>query len=146
MAIVGIEMDQVRKGAGPNGEDISVPINVAYNHHHDTAVVGKGSSLEKVDRHHPKVKQAGREYIRLDGGQVWIANEHTPSTNGLPTRAMFSDGNGGEYRKSFHAYPPPFAQLVESPVSFAGAPMQVSSSGSLAPPPLPHAHHTHSFY
>ena len=29
MAIVGVEMDQVRKGAGPDGQDISVPINVA---------------------------------------------------------------------------------------------------------------------
>ena len=33
MAVVGFEADQVRKGAGPNGEDVSVPINVAYNHH-----------------------------------------------------------------------------------------------------------------
>jgi hypothetical protein len=102
-------------------------INCAYNHHHDTAVVGKGSTLEKVDRNHPRVKQAGREYIRLDGGQVWLPREHTPSPNGIPTRAMFSDGNGGEYRKSFHAYPPPFAQLVHSPDSFAGAPMQIDT-------------------
>ena len=29
MAIVGIETDQVRPGAGPNGEDVSVPINMA---------------------------------------------------------------------------------------------------------------------
>jgi hypothetical protein len=29
MAVVGFEVDQVRKGAGPNGEDISLPINVA---------------------------------------------------------------------------------------------------------------------
>ena len=32
MAIVGMESDQVRKGAGPNGEDVSVPISMAYNH------------------------------------------------------------------------------------------------------------------
>jgi hypothetical protein len=41
--IIGMESDQVRKGAGPNGEDVSVPITMSYNHHHDTAVVGKGS-------------------------------------------------------------------------------------------------------
>ena len=29
MAVVGFESDQVRRGAGPNGEDVSVPINVA---------------------------------------------------------------------------------------------------------------------
>jgi hypothetical protein len=32
MAVVGMESDQVRKGAGPNGEDVSVPITMAYNH------------------------------------------------------------------------------------------------------------------
>ena len=32
MAVVGMESDQVRKGAGPNGEDVSVPISMAYNH------------------------------------------------------------------------------------------------------------------
>ena len=34
--------------------------------------------------------------------------------------AMFSDGNGGEYRKSLHAYAPPFAQMVESPSEISG--------------------------
>ena len=63
MAIVGIEMDQVRKGAGPNGEDISVPINVAYNHHHNTAVMGKGSRMEKVQRDDPRVPLAGRRRV-----------------------------------------------------------------------------------
>ena len=29
MAVVGFEVDQVRKGAGPNGEDVSLPINLA---------------------------------------------------------------------------------------------------------------------
>ena len=29
MGVVGFEVDQVRRGAGPNGEDVSVPINVA---------------------------------------------------------------------------------------------------------------------
>ena len=51
MAVIGMESDQVRKGAGPNGEDVSVPISMAYNHHHDTAVVGSGSELEVIDLH-----------------------------------------------------------------------------------------------
>jgi hypothetical protein len=126
MAIVGMESDQVRKGAGPNGEDVSVPITMAYNHHHDTAVVGGGSHLEIVDRHEAMASQ-GRDYIRLDKGQAWVAREHAPSTAGFPTSAMFSDGNGGEYRKSLHMYAPPFAQLVESPQHFAGSPMQIDT-------------------
>jgi len=31
VAIVGWEIDQVRKGAGPNGEDVPVPISASYN-------------------------------------------------------------------------------------------------------------------
>ena len=89
MAIVGIEMDQVRKT--PEG-DVSVPISMAYNHHHDTAVVGHGSALEELPSDHPRAKAAGRAYVRLDKGMVWVANEHTPSRSGLPTSAMFSDG------------------------------------------------------
>ena len=120
-----------------------------YNHHHDTAVVGKGAKLVEVDASKdPRVQ--GRNYVRLDKGMGWLPVEHTPSANGMPTSAMFSSGmtplfffsnfffdylhfgtcpgrpgNGGEYRMSYHVLPPPFAQLVESPVSFAGAAMQV---------------------
>ena len=100
---------------------------MAYNHHHDTAVVGSGTTLEKVDMDHPDVKKAGRKYIRLDHGKVWLPREHSPSKRGLPTSAMFSDGNGGEYRKSYHIYAPPFAQIVESPERFAGSPMQIDT-------------------
>ena len=70
---------------------------MAYNHHHDTAVVGSGSRLEVVEKHEA-MRTRGRDYIRLDKGKAWVAVEHTPSKNGFPTSAMFSDGNGGEYR------------------------------------------------
>ena len=89
MAIVGMERDQVRKGAGPNGEDVSVPITMAYNHHHDTAVVGGGSHLEIVDRHEAMASQ-GRDYIRLDTGQAWVAREHAPSTAGASSTSAAS--------------------------------------------------------
>lgn len=42
MAVVGYEVDQVRKGAGPNGEDVSVPINVS------TCAQQLGSSTRKI--------------------------------------------------------------------------------------------------
>ena len=48
MAIIGYEVDQVRKGVGPKGEDVSVPINMAYNHHHDAFFTGAGSTMEHV--------------------------------------------------------------------------------------------------
>lgn len=93
--IIGMESDQVRKGAGPNGEDVSVPITMSYNHHHDTAVVGKGSHMEQWDLKDAKAK-VGRKYVRLDKGKAWVPVEHTASKSGAATSAMFSDGNGGE--------------------------------------------------
>lgn len=122
MAIVGYEIDQVRKT--PEG-DVSVPITLAYNHHHDTAVVGTGSHMETMDRNDPRIK--GRNYVRLDKGKAWVPVEHEPSKKGVPTSAMFSDGNGGEYRKTFHALAPPYAQIVESPQRLSGSPMQIDT-------------------
>jgi len=124
MAIVGFEVDQVRKT--PEG-DVSVPINMAYNHHHDTAVHGKSSHLEKMDQMDARIPKSSRDFIRLDKKQAWVAVEDEKSPLNIPTSAMFSDGNGGEYRKTFHAYAPPFAQLVDSPTTFAGSPMQIDT-------------------
>eukprot|EP00729_Bicosta_minor_P023654 gene23654-27550_t len=121
MAIVGLEMDQVRKT--PTG-DVSVPITLAYNHHHDTAVVGKDTELIEVDMHDSRIQ--GRHYIRMDKGKRWIPKEHT-TASGHPTSAMFSDGNGGEYRKTLHMAPPGYAQLVESPSQLSGSPMQIDT-------------------
>lgn len=45
MAVVGFEVDQVRK---TNTGDVSVPINLAYNHHYGATVLGSGSRMERV--------------------------------------------------------------------------------------------------
>eukprot|EP00039_Didymoeca_costata_P007144 m.96763 g.96763 ORF g.96763 m.96763 type:complete len:478 (-) comp13558_c0_seq3:1265-2698(-) len=125
MAIVGIEMDQVRRT--PQG-DVSVPINMAYNHHHNTMVVGKGARMEELAGDDPRLQEPGRKYMKLSGdNRFWTPIEHLPSEKGFPTSAMFDDGNGGEYRKSFHAYAPPFAQLVESPQTISGSAMQIDT-------------------
>ena len=39
----------------------------------------------------------------------------------------FGGANGGEYRKSFHGYPPGTAQLINSPHSFVVTPMQIDT-------------------
>jgi hypothetical protein len=54
MAIIGYEVDQVRRKGDKDRdgsilpEDISVPINVAYNHHHDAYFTGRHSRMERV--------------------------------------------------------------------------------------------------
>ena len=91
-------MDQVRKGVGPNGEDVSVPINMAYNHHHDAYFTGAGASMEHVP-YDPADFTVGL-MDRAHNDTVWRPVEHTKSPRGLPTSAHLAAGNGGEYRKS----------------------------------------------
>ena len=84
---------------------MSVPINMAYNHHHCTTIVGKGSSMVTMKKE--AAAALGLRSQPLSGGaDVWAPVEHTPSASGLPTSAMMDDGNGGEYRKVGAA--PPF--------------------------------------
>lgn len=125
MAIVAVEMDQVRKT--PAG-DVSVPINVAYNHHHNTLITGHGAHMEVVSKLDPRVTGGAQRWGRLsDPDKVWLPVEHEVSAHGVPTSAMFDDGNGGEYRKSLHVYGPPFAQLVDSPTKISGIAMQIDT-------------------
>jgi hypothetical protein len=131
MAITGYEVDQVmRKGdKDPYGkvlsEDTSVPINMAYNHHHDLSLVGAGSRMEKVpyDPKDPNIPAM----MRSDPNFVTMAVEHTPSLLGIPTNAGLHEGNGGEYRKSFHGFASPVAYLVDSPTSVHVLPMQIDT-------------------
>merc|ERR1719230_2566614 len=45
----------------------------------------------------------------------------------VPTSQLFSEGNGGESRKSFHGYPNGYAQLIESPNLWHITPMQIDT-------------------
>ena len=93
------EADQVRKGAGPNGEDVSVPINVAYNHHYAASLLGEGSRMERV-RYDPNDPRT--TLFTPEPGWDFIPVEHTPSSNGLPTSVWAGYSNGGEFRKTYH--------------------------------------------
>merc|ERR1719277_1247251 len=45
----------------------------------------------------------------------------------IPASQFFSEGNGGESRKSFHGYPNGFAQLIDSPTQWHITPMQIDT-------------------
>ena len=47
--------------------------------------------------------------------------------SGIPTSQFYSEGNGGEFRKSYHGYPKGYAQLIESPTTFHIQPMQIDT-------------------
>eukprot|EP00930_Biecheleria_cincta_P083378 TRINITY_DN72962_c0_g1_i1.p1 TRINITY_DN72962_c0_g1~~TRINITY_DN72962_c0_g1_i1.p1 ORF type:complete len:758 (+),score=77.23 TRINITY_DN72962_c0_g1_i1:72-2345(+) len=145
MAVVGFEADQVRRT--PAG-DISVPINVAYNHHYGAALLGKGSSMQRLrrDPKDPRTVHKGCGSFGSEAGFVKVPVEHTPSTHGLPTSMIFGYANGGEFRKSYHGLAPPFAQVVESPNRISVEPMQIDTwnrdemsltGGPFVPGPVP---------
>ena len=88
---------------------------------------------------------------------TWALRQADPAVPlGATSSAGFGGANGGEYRQSFHGYPPGTAQLISSPHSFVITPMQIDTWNrdlmdgcgdgrlthgpfgppSLAPPPL----------
>ena len=127
----------------PEG-DVSVPITHAYNHHFCAYMSGSLSELRQV---------TGRFYdgkymiyvLSLPGdlaNDYGMNNHGSPSfymtlkkenvgdlhsSGGVPTSQFFSEGNGGEFRKSYHGYPEGFAQLIESPTTFHIQPMQIDT-------------------
>jgi hypothetical protein len=61
MAIVGFEADQVRKT--PEG-DVSVPINVAYNHHCKAHTTAASRSLFALTLPPPREQTAPRYWVQ----------------------------------------------------------------------------------
>lgn len=131
MAIVGFEIDQVR--ITPEG-DVRVPINVAYNHHFESTMVGSKSSFEKVWFEGPNDVRL-LELLREHGGHgVPSQHEHwfvrggaNDKTGAVPTQQDFGAANGGEARKSFHGFAPGFVQLIQSPHTIQITPMQIDT-------------------
>lgn len=130
IAITGYEQDQVlvdpvgQPGVHPE-RDVSVPINWAYNHHYMCWVTGEHSEMKEVAAEPGDTSAHGAP-------TKWMAVE-TPSAkyrttpHDAPTSLLFSEGNGGESRKSFHGYPKGYAQLLASPRAWHLTPMQIDT-------------------
>ena len=124
MAIRGYECNQVMKS--PNG-DIPVPINAAYNHHHTGNIVGVNARLVE------KVLTPGSEEAMFAHGAAttWIAEDtrppHLRTEGAAPINVALHEGNGGEFRQSYHGFPKGYAQLVHSPVTWKLQPMQIDT-------------------
>ena len=127
IAITGYEMDMVMvqpTGQPGAAQDVSVPINWAYNHHYEAWITGRYSALEKNE--HPDLSDTSHH-----GGPPKLVVTETPDATealgAIPASAWFSEGNGGESRKSFHGYPDGYAQLIGSPESWHLTPMQIDT-------------------
>ena len=130
MAITGYEQDQVmvspagKPGVNPD-QDVSVPINWAYNHHYMAWMTGKHSELVRIPNPDPNDVSAHGSPMKWMAIDKPTAGERL--NKNVPTSQMFSEGNGGESRKSFHGYPDGYAQLIESPNSWHIIPMQIDT-------------------
>mmetsp|Transcript_23795 Transcript_23795/g.62253 ORF Transcript_23795/g.62253 Transcript_23795/m.62253 type:complete len:793 (-) Transcript_23795:139-2517(-) len=132
VAVVGWEIDQVRKGAGPKGEDVSVPITASYNHHYNLNLIGKNSRFKKVmlsgpnDPNAELLQQQGHGGLQYDEPH-YIVEQVNETASGYPSSAFITSGNGGEYRKTLHAYPPGYAVVLDSPTAVSDQPMQIDT-------------------
>lgn len=142
MAVVGFEVDQVRKT--PTG-DISVPINVAYNHHFESTLLGEHARMMKVPHSDLRAQAMPHGHGSPDPDGVWIVEDLNPDSP-LPNSQDFGAANGGEFRKSFHGFAPGFAKTVLSPRAFSITPMQIDTwnrdkmnitGGPFVPGPVP---------
>lgn len=122
MAIVGYETDSVRK---TDSGDVSVPINMAYNHHHDVYLTGKHSKMGQVK--YDPLDLTIPMMAKSDPHFLTVPIETSPSPRNLPTSLHLADGNGGEYRKSYHAFPSPVAYVIDSPQSVFCNPMFIDT-------------------
>jgi len=151
MAIIGWEIDQVRRVKGKNGSlvDVSVPISATYNHHYVSHVIGSKAKFRKVENVLPDsplgkklLKESGHGIVNWDQPQ-YIVEEIKPSD--VPTHQQFSSANGGEYRKTYHGFPPGYVLVLDSPTAWQLSPMQIDTwnreamniSGTSPPPFIP---------
>ena len=141
MAVTGYEVDQVRLTQG--GKEEPVPITWAYNHHY-------GAFLSNSNKTRLVKRKAGpdRMYMNHNSNEYWAAeaieeNVEEDVTDEIALNIFFSEGNGGEFRLSYHGYPSGYAQLIESPDTFHCTPMQIDTwnreeaTSKFRPAPLP---------
>lgn len=134
VAIVGWEIDQVRRT--PKG-DVSVPISASYNHHFVATMIGAGARFKKISLAGPDDPRAAPLRKQCHGMLNWeqpqyvveelAGSSSTGATSNSASNAQFSSANGGEYRKSYHGFPPGYALVLDSPTEFQFTPMQIDT-------------------
>jgi hypothetical protein len=148
LAMVGYEVDQVRLDEA-TGEEVSVPISWAYNHHYCAYLYNR-----KKTRLVQQATTPETAHMSHGSDTVWVVvpleesdsetADGVPSNNlAYPQSQFFSEANGGEMRKSYHGYPKGYAQLIQSPDTFSIVPMQIDTwnrnmtDATFLPGPLP---------
>jgi hypothetical protein len=107
MAVIGLEWDQVRRT--PAG-DVSVPMNVAYNHHYGTNLLGAESKLVQVDASDLRVPASDHGPALDRDGKVLVVEDLNANST-IPNSQAFFSQNGGEARLSFKGFAPGYGAL-----------------------------------
>ena len=129
VAIVGWEIDQVRQT--DDGDTVSVPISASYNHHYVSQIIGDGARFRKVSLSGPSDPLAAR--LPKHGMVAWEQPQYVvePAVEGGSvgrfSHQSIGSGNGGEYRKTYHGFPPGFALVIDSPTALQVTPMQIDT-------------------
>jgi len=142
MAIVGVEMDQVRRVDNVSAHDVSVPINMAYNHHWTVTISGSKSTRERVqfgegddrsefdDGHGvPDVvyRHAPLPELAKDCRSGHCAVCPSKQAQSCATKIGLGGGNGGEMRKTWHGLPAGYARPLLEPSHVQVTPMQIDT-------------------
>lgn len=125
MAITGYEVDQIRKLE--SGEEVSVPITWAYNHHYVTYILNSKKAKLVKKKTPTTILRRGMSHGAAVHWQAEVFGVEEDQPNEVPQVHMFSEGNGGEMRLSYHGYPKGYAQIIESPDTYMIAPMQIDT-------------------
>lgn len=90
---------QGQPGVNP-AKDVSVPFNWVYNHHYVFTVFGQHSEMVEVPAtpdDHEYLSGASTKWVARDKPSAKLRSDPK-----VPTSSWFSEGNGGESRKSYH--------------------------------------------
>ena len=83
-------------GVNPE-QDLSVPINWAYNHHYSMNIMGNCSTKRMIENPDPQdTSNHGGPKLSEIVDSLCAAERADPA---IPTHQWFSEGNGGESRK-----------------------------------------------
>lgn len=104
---VGFEIDQVQNptvptaggSSAPGSEDVSVPINVVYNHHFESTMVGQAAKFENIALKDGETPQDHGGHGAPNNKDTWVV-QPADASKGLSSRSSvgFGGANGGEVK------------------------------------------------
>jgi hypothetical protein len=132
MAVTGMEVDIVR--TMPDGSTKSAPSYELYNHHYSGWMYGKYASPSTKehgsdDNPKPDIDQLAATIPMAHGKP--LPQWNIQSKNDYPNVQAFSEGNGNEHRGAYKGYAKGYAQLINSPKTWANNPMIINTNKRL---------------